>query len=726
MKKNNASVIADALKNSSAVDRNNLQDGTVLKIESGIGIKSSKSRQDTSYSVSQANQLTAGGNIRLSSSEGDIHLQNTHMSATDTIALNSARDILLEAGHNRQQADGKNSSMGVSVGVGASIGAKTGFYIYGDIGVSSGKNHLDAQTHSQTTLQSDKLQLTSKRDTTLLGAQATANRIDADIGGKLSIISPQDKIEQSISQSGANLHVQGGLGSVWEVSGGVNSSSGSGQLNAVSEQLGLFAGKGGYHIKADSVDLQGGAITSSADKEHNQLNANSITFKDIENSSSFHSSNASIGGGVSGINSGSGSPSGDKNFRPSFTPSMPQFESGSDQSTTHATLSPGQITINGKETSVEELGIHSDIDTAHSKVNELPDLQQIMDKQQAVADATATIATAINTFNNDMSRKATEKMNQAREQAEANLQANDAQKWTEYQEAKKAGYGDIYLAGEDKAFNTSMQEAMAWSIGGSKSRLLETTTSAITGMLGGQSNLQIVANAMAPYAAEQIGKQLGGKDKPTAEQLVAHAILGATLAYINGGNVTAGAASAVAAEASASYLSQIFTDEAVVRDISSAIATVIGGGIGGSLHDAQISGTIGKNAAENNWLSKAEVQAMLEKLVNAETTEEKEAIYQEYAKLSKTNSLNTAKKCQQRNSLECLQDIQSMKEGLAFAENEQQFNEFINTIHKPVYIEPEENLTAIAAGDVAVLPDVVVTAEKINHGERTDVGFVEY
>ena len=245
-------------------------------------------------------------------------------------------------------------------------------------------------------------------------------------------------------------------------------------------------------------------------------------------------------------------------------------------------------------------------------------------------------------------------------------------------------------------------------------------------MLGGQSNLQIVANAMAPYAAEQIGKQLGGKDKPTAEQLVAHAILGATLAYINGGNVTAGAASAVAAEASASYLSQIFTDEAVVRDISSAIATVIGGGIGGSLHDAQISGTIGKNAAENNWLSKAEVQSMLKKLVNAETTEEKEAIYQEYAKLSKTNSLNTAQKCLERNSLECLQDIQSMKEGLAFAENEQQFNEFISTISKPVYIEPEENLTAIAAGDVAVLPDVVVTAEKINHGERTDVGFVEY
>ncbi|NUE67585.1 hemagglutinin repeat-containing protein [Snodgrassella sp. ESL0253] len=107
---------------------------------------------------------------------------------------------------------------------------------------------MDARTHSQTTLQSDKFSLTSKGNTTLMGAQASANRIDANIGGKLSIISPQDQIDQKISQSGANLHLQGGFGSVWEVSGSVNSSQASGHLNAVNQQSGLFAGKDGYHI----------------------------------------------------------------------------------------------------------------------------------------------------------------------------------------------------------------------------------------------------------------------------------------------------------------------------------------------------------------------------------------------------------------------------------------------------------------------------------------------
>uniref|UniRef100_UPI001EF40B47 hemagglutinin repeat-containing protein n=1 Tax=Snodgrassella gandavensis TaxID=2946698 RepID=UPI001EF40B47 len=184
----------------------NIQDASLIKIESGIGFKSSKSQQDSSYRLSQANQLTAGGNINLISREGDIRLQNTQANAKDSINLNSARDIILEAGQNQQKADGKNSSAGLSVGVGASIGAQTGVYIYGEAGVSSGKNHLDAKTHSQTTLQSDKLSLTSKGNTTLMGAQASANRIDANIGGKLSIISPQDKIDQKISQSGANLH----------------------------------------------------------------------------------------------------------------------------------------------------------------------------------------------------------------------------------------------------------------------------------------------------------------------------------------------------------------------------------------------------------------------------------------------------------------------------------------------------------------------------------------
>ncbi|PIT39383.1 hemagglutinin repeat-containing protein [Snodgrassella alvi] len=615
---NNAKVVSDALLNGQAVDPNALQKGaTLLKVETGIGFKSSKSRQDSSYSNSQSNQLTAGGNVNLISTEGDIHLQNTQVSAKDNINLNSARDILLEAGQNRQKADGKNSSVGMSVGVGASIGAQTGVYIYGEVGASSGSNHLDAKTYSQTTLQSDKLNIISKGDTTLLGAQATANSINADIGGKLSIISPQDKIDQVIKNSGASLHVQGGLGSVWEASGNFSSSNASGHLNGVNQQSGLFAGKDGYHIKADSVDLQGGAIGSTADKEHNQLTTNSLTFKDIENHSDFHASNASIGGGFSGDGPG---PVGN----PSYTPGLPQYESGSDHTTTHATLSPGQIIINGKETSVEELGIHSDISTAHSKVNELPDLQQIMDKQQAVADATATIMQSVRTLSTDMANKADKEKQQAKKAAEEQLQTEGGEilnKYNSLNEAEKAEFLKQYSS----SYKQADEQAQAWGIGGNKSRALNAVTTAITGALGGQTNIQVVANTLAPYASELIGKQFGhGENKNEAAQLVAHAILGAVTASVNGGSAAAGAAGASSAELAAQYLiNHLPKDqypEAIdpatgeidpnklpenvkgsIRDLSSAIGTVAGGLSGGTLSNAQIAGVLGQNAVENNF-----------------------------------------------------------------------------------------------------------------------------
>ena len=596
----------------------NIQDASLIKIESGIGFKSSKSQQDSSYRQSQANQLTAGGNINLISREGDIRLQNTQVNAQDSINLNSARDIILQAGQNQHKADGKNSSAGLSVGVGASIGAQTGVYIYGEAGFSSGNNHLNAQTHSQTTLQSDKLSLTSKGNTTLIGAQANANRIDANIGGKLSIISPQDQIDQKISQSGANIHVQGGFGSVWEASGGVNSSNASGHLNAVNQQSGLFAGKDGYHISADSIDLQGGAIASTAAKEHNQLTTNSLTFTDIENHSSFKASNTTISGGFSGKDSTIPG-------NPSYNPALPQHQSGSDHSTTHATISPGQITINGQQTSVEELGIHSDIDSAHSQINQLPDLQQIMDKQQAVADATATIANSVRTLSADMARKANQERQQAREKAEQELQSNNPELWQDYNQLSEDNK-QLVLRETSKDYRTADEQAQSWGIGGGKSRALNAVTSAVTGILGGQTNLQAATNALAPYAAELIGKQFGhGDNQNQAAQLVAHALLGAISASVNGGNAAAGAVGASAAELAAQYLiKQLPKDQypeaidprtgeidpnrlpesvkASIRDLSSAVATVSGGLTGGSLVNAQIAGVVGQNAVENNRL----------------------------------------------------------------------------------------------------------------------------
>ncbi|MCO6509153.1 MAG: VENN motif pre-toxin domain-containing protein, partial [Snodgrassella sp.] len=173
---------------------------------------------------------------------------------------------------------------------------------------------------------------------------------------------------------------------------------------------------------------------------------------------------------------------------------------------------------------------------------------------------------------------------------------------------------------------TADEQAQSWGIGGGKSRALNAVTSAVTGILGGQTNLQAATNALAPYAAELIGKQFGhGDNQNQAAQLVAHALLGAISASVNGGNAAAGAVGASAAELAAQYLiKQLPKDQypeaidprtgeidpnrlpesvkASIRDLSSAVATVSGGLTGGSLVNAQIAGVVGQNAAENNNL----------------------------------------------------------------------------------------------------------------------------
>ena len=118
-----------------------------------------------------------------------------------------------------------------------------------------------------------------------------------------------------------------------------------------------------------------------------------------------------------------------------------------------------------------------------------------------------------------------------------------------------------------------------------------------------------------------------GEDKNTAAQLAAHAILGATLAYINGGDPTAGGSAAVASEAAANYLTNQLAEKykddpkyfvngefqanllseaekAQIRDLTAGIGAVIGGAVGDSTYNAQLAGVIGQNAVENNELFK--------------------------------------------------------------------------------------------------------------------------
>ena len=551
------------------------------------------------------------------------------MKAKDQINLDSAKNIILESGQSQQKADGKNSNAGLSVGVGASVGAQTGVYVYGEAGWGQGSNHLDSNTHNQTTLQSDQINIKSKGDTTLNGAQAIANRIDADVGGKLSIISAQDRVDQDTKQTSIGGRVQASLGTAWQASGNLSSSNASGSSNGVDQQSGLFAGEGGYHVKADSVDLKGGAIVSTASKDKNDLSTNSLTFSNIENNSAYNATTVSLSGGY-GSTKENATPTSNENWRDStsFSPSLPQQEKGKDSTTTYATLSDGNLTIGGQATTTEALGIHNDAATAHQKVDTLPNLQEILDKQKTVADATSTIVAATRTYSQNQQQKAEAEKQASKIVALADLEAKGGEDWETYKNGNPA-IQQAVLEKNSTDYKAVSDQAQAWGIGGDKSRAVNAVTAAITGALGGQTDMQVAVNSLAPYAAQKIGEQWGhGADQNKAAQLAAHAILGAALAYVNGGNAGAGGSAAVAAESAADYLSNQYKDDpryqnangefeanrlpedvkAQIRDLTAAIGAVVGGSVGDSTFNAQIAGVIGQNAVENNFLNDRLVQ----------------------------------------------------------------------------------------------------------------------
>lgn len=387
--------------------------GALVKAEVGLGVRTSSQSQTVHQTRGQNNTLTAGDNVKLITTAGNIDLENTQIKAGHTIDLNSSQDINITAGQSHNQLNGKNKSTGVAVGAGVSVGVQTGIYIYAEANQSKGKQHQDSLNHEHSTLNSKQLNITSKGDTTLKGAVANADRIDVNVGKKLTLESVQDTNNQENKQSNIGGRVQVSLGTAWEVSGNYAQNKATGTSKQVNTQTALHAGQGGYHIQAKEIDLKAGAISSQAEKNNNELSTDKLSFSNLENYSNYDvqsvSVNASYGSKHQQANPNDSTAFQNTKLGQAFansagkqglngTPSLPQREQDNSHSTTYATLSEGKLTIGGKQTTVQALGIHSTATTANQQVNDLPDLAKLLEKQQIVQGATADIQSAVKNY----------------------------------------------------------------------------------------------------------------------------------------------------------------------------------------------------------------------------------------------------------------------------------------------------------------------------------------
>nr|WP_052687839.1 hemagglutinin repeat-containing protein [Xanthomonas albilineans] len=254
--------------------------GALVSVEAGVGYATSTDQDQAHSQTAQGSTIQGGGNVSLTSTSGDLHVVQGTLKAGNTLSLDAAHDLILEAGKSTGSEQGKGSNAGVEVGVGASVGAQTGVYVYAQASVGSHATNADSTTWKNTELSGQQIALSSKADTTLRGAVAKADRIDVQSGGDLTIESLQDSSHVQSSQSGYGGRVQVSFGTAWDASGYASVARASGDTTAVTEQSGLFAGQSGYHVHAGNVNLIGGAITST-DAGQSELTATSLTFSDL-------------------------------------------------------------------------------------------------------------------------------------------------------------------------------------------------------------------------------------------------------------------------------------------------------------------------------------------------------------------------------------------------------------------------------------------------------------
>nr|WP_269846440.1 hemagglutinin repeat-containing protein [Shimwellia pseudoproteus] len=273
-----------------------------IGISLSYGSQHSRAERKTEQLVASGSSLTAGRNMFLTATQGDILARGAALNAGGDASLYAWRDLLLASATDKQTVTGKNKSQGSSAGIGVGAG------LSGTVSVSRSRGDEDGTqlSHTGTTLDSDgNVQLYSGRDTTLAGARVSGGRILAEVGRDLTLASPQDSERYDSRQrgysAGDSVSPGGGAAGVSATHTRLHS-----RYQAVQQQSGLFAGERGFDITVGNhTQLNGAVIGSDATADKNRLETGTLGFSDLRNRAEFTAqqqrAGISTGGSLGGM-----------------------------------------------------------------------------------------------------------------------------------------------------------------------------------------------------------------------------------------------------------------------------------------------------------------------------------------------------------------------------------------------------------------------------------------
>ncbi|WP_413227419.1 hemagglutinin repeat-containing protein [Burkholderia sp. AU39826] len=454
------------------------------KIELSFGSSHSKttfteySRQNNGSSVKAGGTAAFVATGDKNAGQGNVTIQGSDVSAKDVLLQATNKVNLVnstDTDSTRSTNESKSASVGVSYGTG-------GFGVSASMSRAHGDANSDAATQNNTHVSaSNTATIISGGDTNIVGANVNANKVMADVGGNLNLASVQDtsRSEAHQSSSGGGFSVsQGGASASVSMQNG----HASGNYAGVNEQAGIRAGDGGFDINVKgNTDLKGAYIASTATPDKNQLTTGTLSFSDIQNSSSYNASSFGIsaGGGVGdgGNNYATHGPTSGKNTgggQPLYV-----SESDSSSASTKSAISAGTITITDQANQKQDVAtLNRETSNLNGTVGKTPDLQQVLSNQSdlinAAQAAAETIAKQIGSYAD-------------KKREEAQTHANNTTDPT-----LKAQY---------------QQEADSWAEGGDNRVALHIAGGALTGGLTG-GGLGAVGGAAGAGVSAKLAPQL--------------------------------------------------------------------------------------------------------------------------------------------------------------------------------------------------------------------------
>ncbi|WP_339437484.1 hemagglutinin repeat-containing protein [Pseudomonas sp. EL_65y_Pfl1_R32] len=551
--------------------------GSLIKI--GTELANNRSKNSSEYNSATAKQstLNAGQDLSIvatgaaAGTQGDIQITGSRLKAANTLLL-AKNDVLMQSAQNTTDRKNEGSKTKTAIGASFNIGEQNGFTL--DLGAQGARNNGNGNSVTQvnSTLDTGSLLLQSGGDTTLKGAQVRADRIKADIGGNLTIISLQDtessRSKQNSAGFGASICVPPFCyGSTVAASANLAAAKMNSDYKGVTDQSGLYAGTGGYDINVGkTTTLRGAVIASEASADKNRLSTDRLIVSDIKNVSEIKSQSASIS--VSTSSGGGTSPGG----------AIPIALKDKDHSYTRSAVSEGTIVVRNAEGANDLVGLNRDTANANQKLDR-PDekaMQERIDLIQSSAQLASGVISAVGKAKADEAKKLGLA---AREQADA---------------------GAPGAAETARAADMAYTEAKRWQFGGDKKMMADIATGLIAAGLGGApagTTVGIVANTASSEIFKRVGdyaeaQSLNPKsDAATraawaeggAARVMLHALAGAAIG-LSSGNVQSGAlgagASAALMPSIAKALENSTLSEASQDNLAALVATGIGAGAG--------------------------------------------------------------------------------------------------------------------------------------------------